>query len=378
MPRDATRELEVLLAQLAEQAYPRLAGSPAEATAAALINGRLRRAGMGVATYPVRVVVRPGGAYVVLGALGVVAAALSPLLPLPSLLLALGVLAWLGADSLGASIPPLGRRSLSQTIIGVRAIEGASGLAPRVPRWRVVLLAPLDSALDWTGLLALAGPGRRSALARLSAAALVALGAALALLLPGLWWLVGLPGALGCLLLSVAALSRPRTAQHDSGLVALAALLSTAQRLKRLHTVEFWAAAVGASGADPRGFTSLLPQLPFAQERTLFIALEQLTGAHLALVLPTGANDALLCELAAAAVAADPSLSAVIGPYAPPTSLAPPLQRHGYHTLSIVARAGAEKAISPAAGGLDLRLVEQVTQLLIVLVTRLEQGEHAD
>lgn len=378
MPRDATRELEVLLVQLAEQAYPRLAGSPAEATAAALINARLRRTGMGVATYPIRVVVRPGGAYVVLGALGLLAAALSPLLPLPSLLLALGVLAWLGADSMGASIPPLGRRSLSQTIIGVRAIEGASGLEPRVPRWRVVLLAPLDSALAWPGLLALAGPGRRATLARLSATALVALGAALALLLPGLWWLVGLPGALGCLLLSVAALGRPRAAEHDSGLVALAALLSTAQRLKRLHTVEFWTAAVGASGADPRGFTTLLTQLPFDQERTLFIALEQLKGDHLALVLPSGANDALLGELVAAAGAADPALSAVSGPYAQPTSLAPPLRRHGYRTLSIVARGVTSNAAAPAADGPDLRLVEQVTLLLIALVARLEQGEHAD
>jgi hypothetical protein len=378
MPRDATRELEVLLSQLAEQVSPRLAGSPSEATVAALINGRLRRAGMGVATYPIRVVVRTGGAYVVLGALGLIAAALSPLLPLPSLLLALGVLAWLGADSLGASIPPLGRRSLSQTIIGVRAIEGASGLEPRVPRWRVVLLAPLDSALEWPGLLALAGPGRRSTLGRLSAAALVALGAALALLLPGLWWLVGLPGALGCLLLSVAALGRPCATQHDSGLVALAALLSTAQRLKYLHMVEFWTAAVGASCADPRGFTTLLTHLPFDQERTVFIALEQLTGDHLALVLPTGTNDALLCDLVAAAVAADPSLSAVIGPYPPPIALAPPLRRHGYRTLSIVARSVAGNAPAPAAGGPDLRLVEQVTQLLIAMVARLEQGEHTD
>jgi hypothetical protein len=375
MPRDDTRELELLLGQLADQAHPRLAGSPAEATAAALINGRLRRVGLGVATYPIRVVARPGWAYVVLGALGLVAAALSPILPLPSLLLALGVLAWLGADSLGASIPPLGRRSVSQTIIGVRAIEGASGLEPRVPRWRVVLLAPLDSALCWPGLLALAGPGRWGTLWRPGAAALVVLGAALALLLPEYWWLAGLPGALGCLLLSVAALGRPRAEQQDSGLVALVTLLSAAQQVRRLRIVELWAAAVGAAGADPRGFTTLLPQLPFDQERTLFIALEQLASDRLALVVPTRATDALLNDLAATAAAIEPSLSAVLHPYEQPIYLAPPLRRHGYRTLSIVARSATNNTTSREVGGPDLQVVEQVTRLLIALITRLDQGE---
>jgi hypothetical protein len=375
MLRDDTRELDALIGQMAEQAHSRMAGSPAEATAAAFVNGRLRRAGMGVATYPLRVAVRPGGAYVILGALGLVAAGMSPLLALPSLLLALGVLAWLIADSLGAPIPPIGRRSASQTIIGVRAIEGAAGLAPRAPRWRVVLLAPLDSALDWGGLRALAGPGRAGALGRIGAAALVVAGAAAALLLPDPWWLIGLPGALGSLLLALAALGRPGPAADDGGLTALAALLSVAQRVDRLATVELWAAAVGATGVDPRGLTALLPRLPFDRATTLFISLEQLVGEQLVFVTRDGA-DGLLLELAGAADAADPQIDAEPRPCDQPSRLAAPLRRHGYRTLTILARprGAAGHAAPRRTPAPDPRLVERATRLVASIIAQLERG----
>lgn len=375
MLRDDTRELDALVGQLADQAHPRMAGSPAEATAAAYVNGRLRRAGMGVATYPLRVTARPGGAYVGLGALGLLAAAMSPILPLPSLLLALGVLAWLIADGLGTPIPPLGRRSASQTIIGVRAIEGAAGLAPRAPRWRVVLLAPLDSALAWRGLRTLAGPTRVGALGRIGAAALVVAGAAAALLLPGVWWLIGLPGALGCLLLALAALGRPVPSADDGGLAALAALLSVAQRVERLATVELWAVAVGAAGADPRGVTALLPRLPFDRSMTLFIGLEQLAGEQLVIVTRDGADE-LLLDLAGAADAADPQIDAEPRPHDRPSCLTAPLRQHGYRTLTILAhRTGADTPPPAGRGAPDPQLVERATRLVSAIIAQLERGQ---
>ena len=134
--RDEAHEIEGLLEHLAATAKERAPTSPAEAAAAAFVNGRLRRAGMGVSTYELRAVRRPGGAYMIVGALGLLAAALAPFAPLPSLLLALLLLGALLYDALGAPIPPVGPRRASQNIVGTRAVAGAAGLAPRPPRWR--------------------------------------------------------------------------------------------------------------------------------------------------------------------------------------------------------------------------------------------------
>ncbi|MEI7646494.1 MAG: hypothetical protein WCJ55_19650, partial [Chloroflexales bacterium] len=274
--RDDTRELETLISQLVDQAGTRLATSPGEATAAAFVNGRLRRAGMRVSTYELRVAARPGEVYLLCGALSLLAFALTVSLPLPSLLLALNLLAWIGLDSFGWPIPPVGRRRASQNIVGTRAIVGAAGLEPVAPRWRVVLLAPLDTPQTWRGLATLAGPTRGARLARLAAVALVTIGASAALLVPGLWWLVGLPGATLGLLMLIAALLPPRPTPTDGGVAALTTMIVATQRLEQLQRVELWAVAVGASSTDPRGVITLLPRYPFDPAHTLFIALEDL------------------------------------------------------------------------------------------------------
>lgn len=357
MRRDQSRELAALVSLLGEQARPRMAGSPAEATMAALVNGRLRRYGMGVATYPLRVVKRPGRGYLLLGLLGCSAFLLSPLLAWPSLFLALVVL--LG---LGLTLPPLGRLVASQTIMGVREIEGAAGLAPRSPRWRVVVLAPLDSPLAWQGFQAIAGPSRSAVLGRLAFGCLVCLGPLAALWLPGYWWLLGLPGALGCCWLVLAALQPPTAALPDGSLPALAALLTLAQRSQRLRQVELWTGAVGATASDPRGMALILSQLPFERTQTIFIALEQLAGTQLGCVLPTQASP-LLRQLAQALQL--PSCS----PQQHATQIAPLLQRHGYQCLSIVSQAATPTA--PRAS--DPQLVAQVVGLVLALIEQLEE-----
>lgn len=372
--RDETREIEALVSQLAEQAGQRAATSPGEATAAAFVNGRLRRAGMGVATYELRAAPRTGGAYVIFGVLGLLAAALSLVFPLPSLLLALNLLAWMLFDSFGPPIPPVGGRRASQNIVGTMAVAGAAGLAPVAPRWRVVLMAPLDAPELRRGLAALAGPGRGAA-ARLVAALLVTVGAGAALLMPGPWWLVGLPGAVLCLLVAAAAMLPATPAPGDGGVAALAAMVAAAQRIERLERVELWAVAVGAAGTDPRGVTTLLPRYPFDRERTLFLALEALAGDQLVFVTregPGGAADDRLVALAAGADAADPQIDAEPRPLDGPGRLAAPLRRYGYRALTIMARSAPGAPPPDPAAAPDPRLVERATRLVVGMVRRLE------
>lgn len=373
--RDETREIEALVTQLAEQPGPRTATSPGEATAAAFVNGRLRRAGMGVATYELRVAPRQGAAYLVFGALGLVAVALTPLLPLPSLLLALNLLAWMLIDSFGAPIPPIAGRRASQNIVGTRSVAGAAGLQPVAPRWRVVLMAPLDAPQERRGLAALAGPGRRAALLRVAAALLVCAGAAAALTTPGLWWLVGLLGGALCLLVAVGAARPAFPAPADGGVTALAAMVTAAQRIERLERVELWAVAVGASGTDRRGVTTLLPRYPFDRERTLFLAFESLAGEQLVYATSEGAGgqgDGLLLGLAAGADAADPQIDAEPRPLAAAGNLVAPLRRYGYRALTITAGpALGVAAVDPPAAP-DPRLVERAARLVVGMVRRLD------
>ncbi|NTU79966.1 MAG: hypothetical protein HGA45_11275 [Chloroflexales bacterium] len=371
--RDDSRELEALIGQLADQASSRSATSPGEATAAAFVNGRLRRTGMGVATYELRASPRLGGVYLLFGALGLLAAALALAFPLLSLLLALNLLGWVALDSFGVPTPPIGRRRASQNIVGTRAVAGAAGLKPIPPRWRVVLMAPLDAPQVRLGLAALAGPTRGAALARLAAIALVAAGAA-ALLLRSPWWLVGLPGALGCLLVAVASIMPPTPAPADGGVAALATMVTAAQRIEQLERVELWAVAVGAAGTDPRGVTTLLPRYPFDRARTLFIALEDLAGGQVVYATREGASgpaDELLLRLAAAADAADPLIDAEPRPLEVPGRLAAPLRRHGYRALTILARP-APGARPDLVASLDPRLVERAARMVVAIVRRLE------
>ncbi|MBP1468194.1 hypothetical protein EYB53_020955 [Candidatus Chloroploca sp. M-50] len=373
--RDDTRELEVLVSQLADQTGSRLATSQGEATVAAFVNGRLRHAGMGVGTYEIRVVPHQGHWYRWPALLGLVAALLTPLLPLPSLALALIVFGWLLLDSLGMPLPPPGRRYASQNIVGTRAIAGAMGLEPAVPRWHVLLLAPLDMALAHRGLAALCGTGPIAALGRVVIATVTILAAGMSLLLPGLPWLMSLPGVLGYLLLLVAALRPPTPASPDGGLATLATMLAAVQRLGTLTNVEVWAVAVGAVASDRRGVTNLLARFPFDRTRTLCIALEPLVGNQVVIASREragGVADPLLLELALEADAADPQIDAEPQILAQRGRLASILRRHGYRTVTILARPAPGALAQNSDPAAMPRLVERTTRLIVGIVRGLE------
>ncbi|PDV97969.1 hypothetical protein [Candidatus Chloroploca asiatica] len=373
--RDDTRELEVLVSQLADQTGSRLATSQGEATVAAFVNGRLRHAGMGVGTYEVRVVPHRGHWYRWPALLGLVAALLTPLLPLPSLLLAVIVFGWFLLDSLGMPLPPPGRRYASQNIVGTRAITGAMGLEPAVPRWRVLLLAPLDMALTHRGLAALCGIGTTAGLARVAIATVTILASGMSLFLPGLPWLISLPGGLGYLLLLIAALRPPTPASPDGGLATLATMLAAVQRLGALTNVEVWAVAVGAVASDQRGVTNLLRRFPFDRARTLCITLEPLVGNQVVIASREqagGVADPLLLELALEADTADPQIDAEPQILAQRGRLASILRRHGYRTVTILARPAPGALAQNSDSAAIPRLVERTTRLIVGIVRGLE------
>jgi hypothetical protein len=372
-PRDDIREIEALLVQLEEQAQPRRAGSPGEAMMAAFVNGRLRRAGMGVATYPLDVTVRTGGSYIIVSLLGLLLLTMSLWLPILSLLVALILFGWLIVDVFGAPIPPIGRRSASQTIVGVRAIEGAAGLNPRAPRWRVVLLAPLDSTLAWGGVRLLAGSGRVGQSWRIGTVLLLVVATGVALLFPMAWWLVALPSALGWLLLLLAALIQPLLQPAKGEIEALAALLSVAQREQRLRSVELWAVAVGATQVDPRGLAGLLHRLPFEPEATLFVSVERLAGEQLVLVT----HDTSMVLTADAEVLVESSEHLAHSRLGWPPQRSPltwMLQRYGYRTLSIMAHPATDVRTGLYEGRRASLLVDRVSRLASGIIAQLEQG----
>jgi hypothetical protein len=370
--RDDAYEIERLAEQLAGDG-PRPAASPAEARAAAVVNARLRRAGMGVSTYELRSASRPGGAYALIAALGLAVAALTPALPAPSLAGALLLLLALLYDAAGAPLPPLRARAVSQNIVGTRAVAGAGGLAPRRPRWRVLILAPLDTPPARRGLARLAGPERGPVLARLAAGALLALAAALAAFAPAAPWPLALAAAALLLLATLVADMLPLApGPADGGLAALAALVVAASRLGTLERVEVWAAAVGAAGSDQWGAASLARRFPFEPEMTVVIALEQLDSGQLVYGTREGAlvprrADPLLLRLAAAADGADPRIDAEPRPLAGAGGLAAPLRRRGLRALTVVGRPAL--AAAPA----DPALIERAARLVAGIVRGLER-----
>ncbi|MCS6882970.1 MAG: hypothetical protein RMK84_18305 [Oscillochloridaceae bacterium] len=372
---DETHEIELLVAELAERIGPRRPTSAEEARAAALVNGRLRRAGMGVSAYELRVVPRAGAVYAVYAALGIAGVGLAFFAPWLALLWGAGLLAIALTDAFVAPLPPLGRRRVSQNIVGTRAVAEAARTPPVQPRWRVVLLAPLDTPPLRRGITVLAGTARSGVLVRLAAAVLLAGGALGAALLPGPWWLLhGSAGLLFGLILIGA--TRPCVPDpSDGGRAALAALVATATRLEALARAEVWAVAVGAASSDPWGVISLLRRYPFERERTLVIALDALSVGQLVYATAEGAlrsqaTDPLLVRLAAAADAADPQVDADPRCIATESALAAPLRRLGYRTLTVTA--GAAPGAASDAAPADTRLVERAARLVAGLVRQID------
>lgn len=368
-------EVQRLVGDLADQAPLRRATSAEEAAGAALVNILLRRAGLRVSTRQLRAARQRRGQYVPLALLGLAAAALAPWSAPLGAGLALCLLLLLLIDGAIAPLPIVGPRSASQNIVGTREIErpDGAGAAPP-PRWRVLLLAPLDTPTELRGLARLSGATRRAQLGRLAIPALAALSALASARLPALSWLLAGAAALLALLLLIGATRPADLSAHDSGLGALAALVLAARRLSGLRRVELWVVGVGAASGDTVG-ADLLAALPFQAADSLVIGVEQITAGQLIYTTREGGlrsrpAGALPLRLAADADAADPLIDAEPRPYRADDSLIAPLRRRGLAGLTI--RSQPDIGLPPAESRPDPQLIERAARLIEGVVRQLE------
>ncbi len=353
---------------------PRAATSLAEAQAAAYIDGRLRRAGMRVSADPFRAPLSLGLNYALLALPGVFAGLLAGWFAPVALLLALLGLVLVLADGLLGPLPPLAPHHDSQNVVGTRESE-------KLPRWRVVLLAPLDAPGIADGGHWLSGVQRFAVLGRGVAYGLLCV-LNLALLLDSnnrLWWYAqALPAAY----LALALLPFQRKQEStpaNGGAAALAVLLAAAERLTGLQSVELWTVALGATATGRSGLSNLLARYPFPRETTLLIGLEtvsegQLTYASREGVLRSYTADALLVRLANEADAADPLIDVEPRPYRTAPSLLGWLHARGYRALTVLTRDALVPVATEKNGGSpsNSQILDRATRLVVTMIRRLD------
>jgi hypothetical protein len=369
---------------------PRRPTSLGEARAAAYIDSRLRRAGLSVNADTFRAASSSGLTYPLLALLGVGAVLLAQWWPLWALLLALYGLLLAVSDALVLPLPALARRRDSQNIVAIRACEGADEGSPPWPRWRVVLLAPLDTPTERPGPFSLAGRSVAALVGRI--VAFVGLTLLLLLLVfdPRAIWLYGQVALSAYLLLSVLPLP---WRGHQSALLgragALAVLLAAAERLSPLRSVEVWAVAVGASSADSAGLQNLLLRYPFARENTLFLSLQHMGGGPLLAATREGLlrqqrADELLMHLLREAAATNPEIQPLARPWVNASSLASVLHNRNYRALTLLSQ-DEQATLTPQDNeppeGAQAGTLEHAAQLVAAMVQRLDtleqRGEEA-
>lgn len=349
----------------------RQATSLAEAQAAAYIDGRLRRAGMRVNADTFQAPVNAGLLYPLLALLALGTGLLTHWLPLPASLFALWLLLLALGDALIPLPPLLTPHRDSQNIIGTRASE-------QRPRWRVVLLAPLDSTPDRTSHNNWIAGQRMAVLGRSIALALLALVACLHAARPQEHWSYVQVLPLSYLLVTHLLL-RVHIGAAPGGAGALAVLLAAAERLNALHTVELWTVALGATATGNMGLYNLLQRYPFPRSETLFLNLEaldrgQLTYATREGVLHIQGADPLLIRLAATINAADPLINVEPRPYHTAPSIAAPLRRRGYRALTLMTHLPKDTTLTldmPLAQ-IDPQVLERATRLVVGMVQHLD------
>lgn len=324
---------------IAEEIGPRPPMSLGEAKTAALLDARLRRVGMRLSAESYRAPRLPGYDSIIVGILALIGVASFYWMPLPAIALfaaCLGTALLMLAHGDG---PLLARRAPSQNVVATRAVG-------ELPRWRLVLLAPLCSPPATGRLIVALGRGLPGRITRVAAAAiLLALGIAAALL-PGLevrawlWYLQALPAAT-LLLLGIAALAvqfAPATPGAISYAGALATLIGSAAVLPDLANTELWVVGVGA--ADSRaGINDLLRRYPFDSEQTLFVGLDGIGAGTLCYLAAEGTwrprlADALLLRLAARVVDGGQAAATPCAYRGAPT-LAGELRRRGLRAMTI-------------------------------------------
>ena len=359
---------------------PRGATALGEAQAAAYFNGRLRRAGLDVSAEVFRTRLAPGWDAVAIAGISLVGIMLGGWLPLPALLLFVAASGWAWWLVAREARPLLGRERESQNVIGIRAIGSTTA------RWRLVVLAPLDSppAIN-TFMQPLAVRPRATVVIALAAMALLGCGA--------VWWYTGrvgwwyaqwLPLVLvwllaGAQLMVLRARPSPGAAHHAG---ALAVLLSAVEELVAMERVEVWAVGVGAATRSSDGMADLLRRYPFEQESTLFVSLEGLGSGTLCFLTREGmlrehVADPLLLQLVTAADKADPLVDVEPRPLRSHTLLGHALHHAGRRVLTITCL--NEDGSMPNAGSMrdvpatiDAPTMERAVRLVVGIVQQLD------
>lgn len=365
---------------LVESIGPRGATALHEAQAAAYLNGRLRRAGLDVSAEVFQARLSPGWDALAMTGMGVAGVVLAGWLPLPALLLFALALLWAARLAAPHARPWLVGERQSQNVIGIRAIGSTTA------RWRLVLLAPLDSPPAAVPLVQLLTARPRATVAMLLAtAALLVCGAARWYTGHGWWWYaLWLPLALMLLLAGAQAMfmrARPSPgAAHHAG--ALAVLLSAVEELVTMEHVEVWAVGVGAATRSPDGVADLLRRYPFEQESTLFVGLEGLGSGTLCYLTREGvfrehAADPLLLQLAAAADAADPLIDVEPCPFRSRTVLGHALHGDGRRVLTITCLDDNGRMVNAGSmddvpANIDAATLERAVRLVAGVVQQLD------
>jgi hypothetical protein len=367
--------------RIAGEIGARRATSLGEAQAAAYLDGRMRRAGLRVSVDAFRAATSAGWDGVLLALLAALGVALYYWFPLPSLALAIWNLAIAVVALLRPGAPLLARKRTSQNVIATRAID-------ETPRWRVVLLAPLDSPPAIPAFTRMLGAGTRPLLGRVVACGLLVLLALLALSGPlelrRLWW--GGQFMVVAYLLLMAALDlwtmlAPTTPGASNHAAALAVLLESADGLNGLEQTELWAVALGATSSGA-GLADLLRRYPFDRAMTLFVGLESLGSERLSYItragsLPQYPSDPLLLRLIAETDAGDPLIDAEPRPYHSEPTLVHTLQRDGRRALTIIGldadgRPAQRGRISDTPEQIDTALIDRAVRLVIGLVRKID------
>ena len=369
--------------RIAGEIGPRRATSLSEAQAAAYLDGRLRRAGLRVSVDPFRAPSGISADGLLLALLALISVALYYWFPLPSLFLALWSVAIAGVMLRQPGMPLLTRRRLSQNVIATRATTQA-------PRWRVVLLAPLDSppAMGW--LTRLLGDDIRPLVGRVVACGLLTLFALIGLLdVRRVWWYAQMLPAAYLLLLAILELwmlRAPTTPGAVNHAGALAVLLASAEELNTLQQTELWVIALGATNSGA-GLADLLRRYPFDSAVTLFIGIEGIGHGALSYVTREGLLrkhmvDPLLLQLVAAVDAHDPLINAEPHLSGRERTIVRPLQRAGRRALTItcleangeVPYRGSPEDTSEVVDGPTL---ERAVRLVAGLVRKIDATQEA-
>lgn len=372
-PLDAVR-------RVAGDIGPRPATSLTEAQTAAYFDGRLRRAGMSVGIDTFGAPVSDGWDATIIAVCMLGCIAFYPWLPLVSLGLALCCLIVSGWGVWRPYSPLLGKRSISQNVIGTRSNRQS-------PPWRVVLLAPLDSPRVVPPMLQAVAQGYRKPFGMLVASL-----ALLCIVIVGMvvqqsaWWYVLLLPAAYVLVLVASdwiMMRMPASPGAVNHAGALAVLLSSVEALTHVDQVELWGVGLGATRSRA-GIDDLLRRYPFEPERALFIGLEGIGSNTLTFLtrerlFREQAADQLLVDAALATDAADSRIDAEPRAYKGIPTIGGWLAYRGWRTLTITCRNPDNRAPHSASADdtpdvVENDILERAVRLVVGVVNHIDQA----